>query len=462
MEAVTPGSCSAICGGGLPHIGARAMLDHRRGNWRRTAASAPRRWTGCGSGCCWPPMAWSAPSALLPEGYVAQMTMASPVHPAFGLGFELARVAARHAVAAELASAGRRLACRAAHRRAAVLDGTRAFHPRGWTSCFCPRYLALPTVATADSSVNHFGAHASRPDAIIAVDMAETRSIVTGASLALALVCAGWAVYESKHQPRPCGPGQRRGGPPAAARPAGCGAAGASRRRRWPGGGESIPVLTATAESRQINVGIEAIGTANANESVNITSKTTNIVTAIHFGDGQAVQAGQVLVELDRAQPSADLAAATAAFTESAEPVQPQPRAVRHAGAVEVAVRAARSDDEGQRGARRRGPGAPRRHRTSARRSPAASGLRRVSLGTLISPGTVITTLDDTSAIKVDFAVPDLYVGELRSGQTIAARTQRLSGPQISSAGSQRRLARRSGDRARSRCAPWCPIATAR
>ena len=31
-------------------------------------------------------------------------------------------------------------------------------------------------------------------------------------------------------------------------------------------------------------------------------------------------------------------------------------------------------------------------------------GLRRVSLGALISPGTVITTLDDTSSIKVDFA----------------------------------------------------------
>ena len=38
-------------------------------------------------------------------------------------------------------------------------------------------------------------------------------------------------------------------------------------------------------------------------------------------------------------------------------------------------------------------------------------GLRRVSLGTLISPGTVITTLDDVSSMKVDFAVPDLYVG---------------------------------------------------
>jgi multidrug efflux pump subunit AcrA (membrane-fusion protein) len=33
-------------------------------------------------------------------------------------------------------------------------------------------------------------------------------------------------------------------------------------------------------------------------------------------------------------------------------------------------------------------------------------GLRRVSLGSFISPGTVITTLDDRSVIKVEFAVP--------------------------------------------------------
>jgi membrane fusion protein (multidrug efflux system) len=46
-----------------------------------------------------------------------------------------------------------------------------------------------------------------------------------------------------------------------------------------------------------------------------------------------------------------------------------------------------------------------------------------VSLGALISPGTVITTLDDTSSIKVDFAVPELNVGNLRTGQSVQART---------------------------------------
>lgn len=55
-------------------------------------------------------------------------------------------------------------------------------------------------------------------------------------------------------------------------------------------------------------------------------------------------------------------------------------------------------------------------------------GLRRVSLGALISPGTLITTLDDISTIKVDFAVPEVHVGVLRAGQKVDARTTAYPG----------------------------------
>lgn len=257
------------------------------------------------------------------------------------------------------------------------------------------------------------------------VDMAETRSIVTAASLALALFCAGWAIYESKHQAAPGGSTGQQGRPgggagagaPAGNRPGGGGA----------GGGESIPVLTATAESRQINVGIEAIGTANANESVNITSKTTNMVTSIRFSDGEVVNAGQVLVELDRAQTEADLAAAAAAFAES----QSQFNRSRELFNTQALSKAQYEQLEAtMKSNQARVDAAKARLADTYIRAPFAGrvGLRRVSLGTLISPGTVITTLDDLSAIKVDFAVPELNVGELRSGQAIAARSSAYPG----------------------------------
>jgi membrane fusion protein (multidrug efflux system) len=47
--------------------------------------------------------------------------------------------------------------------------------------------------------------------------------------------------------------------------------------------------------------------------------------------------------------------------------------------------------------------------------------LRRVSVGALISPGDVITTLDDTSVIKLDFSVPETFVSILREGLSVRA-----------------------------------------
>jgi membrane fusion protein (multidrug efflux system) len=233
--------------------------------------------------------------------------------------------------------------------------------------------------------------------------MADTRSVVTAVSLAFGLIATGWAVYEVKHA----------GAPAVQTRPQG--PAGLS-------GAAPVPVITAVVQQRAIDAGIQAIGTANANEAVNVTSKTTNIVTAIRFSDGQVVTAGQVLVELDRGQASADLAATEAAFEESRSQFNrsrdlmvtqavsrsqyEQLEATMKSNEARVAAARARLDDTYIR--------APFDGRV---------GLRRISLGALISPGTVITTLDDTSTIKVDFAVPETYVSQLRTGQSVVTST---------------------------------------
>ncbi|MEO8224771.1 MAG: efflux RND transporter periplasmic adaptor subunit, partial [Gammaproteobacteria bacterium] len=48
-------------------------------------------------------------------------------------------------------------------------------------------------------------------------------------------------------------------------------------------------------------------------------------------------------------------------------------------------------------------------------------GLRKVSLGDLVGPDTVITTLDDTGIIRLEFGIPETFVGDLRTGMTIVA-----------------------------------------
>lgn len=237
--------------------------------------------------------------------------------------------------------------------------------------------------------------------------MADARTTTTFLSVLLALVCAGWAIYEAKHDtPVDAFAAAGGGGPRAAA---------------------AVPVVTAPVELRQLEVGLQAIGTANANESVVISSKTTNIVTAIRFDDGQRVEAGQVLVELDRESVAADLAAATAAYDESLS----QWNRARELLTTQVVSRAQYEQLEATMKANlARVEAARARLSDTYIRAPFTGrvGLRRVSLGALVTPGTPITTLDDTSTIKVDFAVPEAQVGRLAAGQKVRAVTTAYPG----------------------------------
>ena len=77
-------------------------------------------------------------------------------------------------------------------------------------------------------------------------------------------------------------------------------------------GSQAVEVVTAEAIMQPMGVEIEAVGTARANESVDVTSKTSNKVTAIRFEEGDRVRKGAILVELDGAEVRASLADAEA------------------------------------------------------------------------------------------------------------------------------------------------------
>jgi membrane fusion protein (multidrug efflux system) len=246
--------------------------------------------------------------------------------------------------------------------------------------------------------------------------MAESRSLVTTVSIAVAVICAGWAVYATKHVDR--SGAFSSAGSPAAASQQGPGA-GTSRAG---GAGAPTPVVTAGAKTEALSRELRALGTARANEAVEVTSKLSNIVTAVRFADGQKVSRGQVLVQLDSAQARADLSVANAALTESDSQFKraqellatqlvsksqfEQLEATRNANAARVDAARAKLEDTVIR--------APFNGRV---------GLRRVSLGSLINPGTVITTLDDLGSMKVDFSVPETSLGLLRDNLPLAAQS---------------------------------------
>jgi membrane fusion protein (multidrug efflux system) len=238
------------------------------------------------------------------------------------------------------------------------------------------------------------------------------RKVLLGAVLGAFVVGFAWHLAGERAKRAPAASGG--GGPPAAA------VAGARPGGGTMGGGPVIPVVAVPARLERLSLEIEALGTARARESVDITAKVSNQVTAVRFTEGQQVSKGEVLVELDGEQARADLAVANAALTESTSQLQRS----RELYATRVLSQQQVEQIEATHAANQARVAAARsRLSDTVIRAPFAGrvGLRRVSVGSLIAPGTVITTLDDTSSIKLDFTVPESVVAAMKPGLTLEA-----------------------------------------
>jgi len=171
---------------------------------------------------------------------------------------------------------------------------------------------------------------------------------------------------------------------------------------------------------------IEAVGTLVSNESMTVTSKVSDIISRIHFEDGQLVQQGDVLVELTNQEQAAQLAEARANLTDSLN----QLRRLETLGAN---VASASLIDEARNRAE---ANQARLDATLARlddrliRAPFSGmlGFREVSPGSLVSPGVRITTLDDISSLKLDFTVPETALSAVKVGDRVTARSAAFPG----------------------------------
>jgi hypothetical protein len=185
------------------------------------------------------------------------------------------------------------------------------------------------------------------------------------------------------------------------------------------------------------------LGTAKANESITLTAKIAETVRRVNFNDGQQVEAGDVVVELTSASRRAACRHA-GHRARCAAPVRSPTGSGKAGHGVEAHVRHLYCDTRFRAGkvarSARSSPTASSPHRL-----PACSVCAKVSPGTLVQPGTAITTLDDIHVIKLDFAVAETELAALKPG---LARDGALAG--VSAAGVRRprgvaRFACRSG-----------------
>jgi len=200
--------------------------------------------------------------------------------------------------------------------------------------------------------------------------------------------------------------------------------------RWWLSGGSNgrdeaeraIPVVTAPARLGPIIETYGAIGTATANEAVVITSKVTGLVQSINFKEGEVVPAGRVLVELDSRELKANLLAAQADVRNARQSYDRTAKLAKSQNAPQARVEELQAALESAE-ARAEATKARLADMTIVAPFAGKLGLRRISVGTLIQQGTVITTLDDTSIIKADFSVPETLLAAIAPGQSVEARS---------------------------------------
>ena len=175
---------------------------------------------------------------------------------------------------------------------------------------------------------------------------------------------------------------------------------------------------------------IEAIGTARANESVTVTAQISDTVKKVHFEDGAKVDEGTILVTLTNAEELANVSAAVASYTEAKQKYDRTKPLVDKGTLSQAGLDAATRELEE---ARARLNAARARAGDYVITAPFSGylGLREVSPGTLVSPGTEVTTLDDISIIKLDFSVPERFLLSLAPGQEIVAEAAAFGGQEF-------------------------------
>lgn len=172
---------------------------------------------------------------------------------------------------------------------------------------------------------------------------------------------------------------------------------------------------------------IEALGTTRANETVQLTAQISDKVQEIHFTDGQVVHQGDVLLVLDNAEELADLDAAQALAAERKSAFD---RAADLSKRKIIAAETFETRRAEYQQAEAEVRSLQSRIDNTIIKAPfdGILGLRNVSLGALVQPGTVITTIDDLSVIKVDFEVPALYLQDLKPGLKVNGTVEGLPG----------------------------------
>ncbi len=193
------------------------------------------------------------------------------------------------------------------------------------------------------------------------------------------------------------------------------------------GASEGVPVKIGAVRTGAISEEASAVGSLLANESVMIRTERDGRIATIHFTEGQLARKGEKLVSLDTVEIEAQLAAVTSELTLN------RSRLKRAEELHEKKFISAQALDDAREALNQ---SAARQAEVKARFDKSTviapfegiAGLRQVSPGAYVKAGQDIARLEGIGTLKLDFRLPELYLGRIKPKQEAAVRVDAFAG----------------------------------
>ena len=192
-------------------------------------------------------------------------------------------------------------------------------------------------------------------------------------------------------------------------------------------GGFSVPVETVAAHTERVEDKIAAVGSLEPNEMVQVKSEIAGRIAKVSFDEGAAVGKGDILFELDDAKWRAALESAEARLekarnnlgrsrklmeenTISQQELDDAQVEFKDASALVVLARERLAD--------------------ATIRSPLDGKIsaRLVSPGQYVEEAQTLVTVVDSDPMKIEFAVPERFLHQLRLGQKVNVKVAGIAG----------------------------------
>lgn len=189
-----------------------------------------------------------------------------------------------------------------------------------------------------------------------------------------------------------------------------------------------VRAIVEPLQLENVRTRVEAVGTSRALHSIDLHPATSGEVTAVNFEPGERVSKGDVLVELDDREERLAVQLARVRLEDAERLYDRYQRSADSGAVLPTTVDAARTAVESARIELDRAAVALD-YRSIEAPFDGYVGITDVDPGDRINPDTLITTLDDRSALLVSFEVPEAITGDLTVGDEVEIATWNSRSP---------------------------------